>query len=117
MQVIQLRREIVDALLNSGLGAPLLDLEQDIDRDLQPRSALLAGWTASLGVNVSRPGIAVKNVVGVLEGLGPLAQETVVIWAHYDHLAYRGFVIRAPTPPQTKPAPSHPAPNTPPAHH
>ncbi len=91
MPVIQLRREIVDALLNSGLGTPLLDLEQDIDRDLQPRSALLAGWTASLEINVSRPGIAVKNVVGVLEGLGPLAQETVVIGAHYDHLGYGGF--------------------------
>lgn len=89
--VIQLRREVVDAILTSGLGTHLLDLEQDIDCDLEPRSAPLAGWTASLEVNVSRPGIAVKNVAGVLEGAGPLAQETVVIGAHYDHLGYGGL--------------------------
>ena len=51
----------------------------------------LAGWTASLEVNVSRPGIPVKNIAGVLEGSGPLAEETVIIGAHYDHLGYGGF--------------------------
>ena len=30
-----------------------------------------------------------KNVVGVLEGSGPLADETVVVGAHYDHLGLR----------------------------
>jgi hypothetical protein len=66
-------------------------LEQDIDRTLQPHSAPLTGWTATLEVNVNRPGVPVKNVVGVLEGSGPLAQETVVLGAHYDHLGYGGF--------------------------
>ena len=32
-----------------------------------------------------------KNVVGVLEGSGPLADETVVIGAHYDHVGYGDF--------------------------
>ena len=32
-----------------------------------------------------------KNVVGVLEGNGPLADETVVIGAHYDHVGYGSF--------------------------
>jgi hypothetical protein len=32
----------------------------------------------------------VKNVVAVLEGEGPLANETIVIGAHYDHLGYGG---------------------------
>jgi hypothetical protein len=89
--VLQLRREMVDELLQSGLGTGLTGLEQDIDRDVHPRSAPLAGWTASLEVNVSRPGIPVKNIVGVLEGSGPLAEQTVVIGAHYDHLGYGGF--------------------------
>jgi hypothetical protein len=31
-----------------------------------------------------------KNVVGVLEGSGPLADETIVIGAHYDHLGRGG---------------------------
>jgi hypothetical protein len=29
-----------------------------------------------------------KNIVGVLPGAGPLANETIVIGAHYDHLGY-----------------------------
>ena len=34
--------------------------------------------------------LPLKNVVGVLEGSGDLASETVVIGAHYDHLGYGG---------------------------
>src|SRR5207248_8313672 len=32
------------------------------------------------------------NVVGVLEGSGPLADETVVVGAHYDHLGHGGLL-------------------------
>jgi Zn-dependent M28 family amino/carboxypeptidase len=88
---INLRRSVADRLLQSTLGTTLCELEQDVDRDLKPRSAPLTGWTASLEVNVNRTRTAVKNVIGVLEGSGPLAQETVVIGAHYDHLGYGGF--------------------------
>ncbi|HLJ97071.1 MAG TPA: M28 family peptidase [Gemmataceae bacterium] len=91
MPVLQLRRAVVDAILSSSLGRSLLDLEQAIDRDLQPRSSLLAGWTVSLEVHVNRPGVPVKNIVGVLEGAGPLANQTVVLGAHYDHLGYGSF--------------------------
>jgi Zn-dependent M28 family amino/carboxypeptidase len=31
-----------------------------------------------------------KNVVAVLEGEGPLAEQTIVVGAHYDHLGIRG---------------------------
>ena len=91
LPALQLRRAVVDAIFQSCLGTPLLDVEQDIDRDLRPRSAVLAGWTVDLEVHVDRPGIPVKNIVGVLEGSGPLAQQTVVVGAHYDHLGYGGF--------------------------
>ena len=37
-----------------------------------------------------------KNVIGVVEGSGPLAEETIVIGAHYDHLGYGGFGSLAP---------------------
>src|SRR3954463_7888998 len=39
---------------------------------------------AQTGVGVRE--IPVKNVVGYVEGSGPLKDETVVIGAHYDHL-------------------------------
>src|SRR5262249_56948747 len=71
-------------------------LEQDMDRALKPRTAALPGWQAHLDVKVGRPeAIAAKNVVGVLEGAGPLAKETVVIGAHYDHLGYGEYGSRA----------------------
>ena len=39
--------------------------------------------------------IACNNIIGVVEGSGPLAKETVVIGAHYDHLGYGGPASRA----------------------
>lgn len=88
--VIQIRRQDADAMLQASLGQSLKQIEEDIDRDLKPRSAPLGGWSADLQASVSRPRIDVKNVIGVLEGAGPLANETVVIGAHYDHLGFGG---------------------------
>jgi Zn-dependent M28 family amino/carboxypeptidase len=44
-----------------------------------------------LKIEVKRSTIDVKNIVGYLEGSGPLATETVVLGAHYDHLGYGGM--------------------------
>lgn len=85
------RRTLVDQMLESSVGVRLRTLEEDIDRDLTPRSAPLPGWTVSLEANVTHGTIDVKNVVGVLEGGGPYANETVVVGAHYDHVGYGGF--------------------------
>ncbi|HEV3085508.1 MAG TPA: M28 family peptidase [Gemmataceae bacterium] len=86
-----LHRSTADSILSAALGKSLADLEADIDRDLKPHSAVLPGWTAALEVNVERIRVPAKNVIGVLDGAGPLANETVVIGAHYDHLGYGGF--------------------------
>lgn len=83
---IHLKRDIVDGILRSSLGTGLRDLENDIASDLKPRSSRLVGWSARLETNVTRKSVTVKNVIGMLEGKGPLANETVVIGAHYDHL-------------------------------
>lgn len=91
LMAVHVRRSVIDPLVQASLGGTLLDIERDIDRDLKPRSTPLAGWTASLEVNVKRNTLALKNVVGVLEGKGPLAKETVVIGAHYDHLGFGTF--------------------------
>jgi hypothetical protein len=88
--ILHVRRAALDPVLLSSLGSGLRELEQDISRDLTPRSAPLQGWSAHVEAPVERPTFAVKNVIGVLEGSGPLANETVVIGAHYDHLGYGG---------------------------
>src|SRR5262245_2649873 len=83
--VIHVHRTLVDQMLRST-GKSLAEVEADIERDLKPQSAELPGWKVQLETNVERPEVQVKNIVGVLEGKGPVANETVVIGAHYDHL-------------------------------
>jgi hypothetical protein len=87
--VLHVRRSVLETMLPGGVDA-LTALEKDINRDLKPRSRELSGWTVRVEVKQHRGTIDVKNIVGVVEGAGPLAHETVVIGAHYDHLGYGG---------------------------
>ncbi|MFL5243275.1 MAG: M28 family peptidase [Gemmataceae bacterium] len=87
---IHVHRSLVEEMLQSTLNATLRDVEKDIDETLKPASASLKGWSADLEINIKREKSNVKNIIGVLEGAGPLANETVVIGAHYDHLGYGG---------------------------
>jgi hypothetical protein len=71
-------------------------IESHINNQLKPISQTLEGWTVKFhGEFVSRSAKTV-NVAGILEGEGPLADETVVIGAHYDHLGYGGAGSRRP---------------------
>jgi hypothetical protein len=87
---LMVTRSFGDRLLAAaGVGA-LEILEKQIDDTLKPCSTALKEWTLSARVDIERKTIATKNVVGVLEGAGPLADETVVVGAHYDHLGHGG---------------------------
>jgi hypothetical protein len=90
LPAVHVRRAVVDDMLKASTNLSLKEREADIDNGLKPQSVALTGWTAALEVNVQREKRAVKNIVGVLEGAGPHAEETVVIGAHYDHLGYGG---------------------------
>ena len=87
---VQIKRYVLDDLLRSSTGTGLLDTENAINGDLKPRSAALKDWRLVMDVKVKRQETMVKNVIGVLEGSGPLANETIVVGAHYDHLGYGG---------------------------
>src|SRR5262249_45588867 len=90
LPTFHLHRSVLGQML-AGSGAPTLrEIERAIDRELKPHSVALKGWRVSFDVEVRRDTIGLKNVVGVLEGRGPLADETVVIGAHYDPLGYGG---------------------------
>ncbi len=82
--VLHVRRALVDQMLATSNNT-LAELEAEIDKDLKPRSFVTA-WSATLETSVVKTEYQVKNIIGVLEGKGPLANETVVIGAHYDHL-------------------------------
>jgi hypothetical protein len=96
MPVFFCTRAAMDPVLKAALGKDLNAIEKEIDGDLKPRSAALAGWRATGEANVLEKKAEAKNVVAVLEGEGPLANETIVIGAHYDHLGLGGAGSLAP---------------------
>src|SRR5205823_3592196 len=94
--LLQITRVACDEMLKSALNTTLADLEKTIDKELKPHSALLRGWMVKGAVSIDRKKTEVKNVIGVLEGEGPLSQETIVIGAHYDHVGRGGKGSLAP---------------------
>ncbi|HAY80444.1 MAG TPA: aminopeptidase [Planctomycetaceae bacterium] len=67
-----------------------------IDETLAPATQPLEGWSAEFRCRFKKVQAEVTNVIGVIEGAGPLANETVVVGAHYDHLGYGPFGSRKP---------------------
>lgn len=72
----------------------LAKIEARLDENLQPCSQPLVGWTADIETTLVIKQSETVNVIGVIEGEGPLANETIVIGAHYDHLGLGGFGSR-----------------------
>jgi hypothetical protein len=89
--VVHCRRGPVDKVLRAALDTDLGTLEEQIDEGPTPHSRELAGWRVTGQVEVERKTTPAKNVVAVLPGEGDLADETVVVGAHYDHLGYGGY--------------------------
>ncbi len=95
-------QEVVNQMLASsplkagaeGQLKTLKQIETAIDEKLEPVSQPLAGWTADMECTLVLKQEETVNVIGVIEGDGPLANETIVIGAHYDHLGLGGFGSR-----------------------
>jgi hypothetical protein len=90
LPALHARREVINKLLAEAKQPTLDELEEKIDEKPSPNSFELSGWRIEGEVDVERKEAEVKNIVGVLEGSGPHADETIVIGAHYDHLGYGG---------------------------
>lgn len=89
---LMLSRDFAERLV-AAAGLPgLEELEAGFSEgELKPKPRPFEGWTVDGSVKIGRESIATKNVVGVLEGSGPHADETVVVGAHYDHLGHGGL--------------------------
>ena len=74
----------------------LADLESAIDENETPQSFALTNVAASIEVELTPSRANGKNVIGILPGRGPLAEETIVIGAHYDHVGMGGAGSLAP---------------------
>ncbi len=84
--VLHMRRGVLDKVLTAALGEDLATIETNFDKTLKPNSRPLSGWSMAGQVDITRKTVEIANVIGVLEGEGPRADETIVIGAHYDHL-------------------------------
>ena len=80
---VQLKAGIAEAWMAEA-GKNLKEIEEDIDKDLKPRSfALPAGLEAQMNVDIEREVKTVHNVGAYIPGETP---EYVILGAHYDHL-------------------------------
>ncbi|AMV21109.1 M20/M25/M40 family metallo-hydrolase [Planctomyces sp. SH-PL14] len=87
--IFHLKRSVLDPVLKATLKKTSEEIEAEIDKTGKPLSADLIGWKAVGQVHLKVLRAKIKNVVGVLEpAAGPLAKETIVVGAHYDHLGY-----------------------------
>lgn len=68
------------------------DLQEKIENTMANVSQDVPGVEVSVDLKITRGKdvVPLRNVAGILEGAGPLANEIVVIGAHYDHLGYGG---------------------------
>ncbi len=89
LPVLQLRLSAARRLLGPA-GLDLERFQKEVDRDLAPRSRVLPGLRLSGRVNVRAIYADTVNVAGLLPGKGALAQDVVVVGAHYDHLGWGG---------------------------
>jgi len=86
--LIHVRQTVAQEILKRGGGPDLKELQQKIDQSGKPASFELAGVKVSGQVELKQTKAKVKNVVAYLPG--EIADEYVVIGAHYDHLGRGG---------------------------
>lgn len=99
---VHVKQAVVDQLLKvSPLKADgdrklssLKDVCTLIDETLKPLSQEITGWAADVSTGFQGKSVKTYNLIGVVEGEGPLADETIVIGAHYDHLGFGGYGSR-----------------------
>jgi hypothetical protein len=90
LPVLQVTPAVADRWL-AATGSDLLGLRRAIDADYTPRSFPIASLQVRGRADVLTKEAPVRNIVGVLPGRGVLAEEAVVVGAHYDHLGFGGF--------------------------
>ncbi|MFM7926369.1 MAG: M28 family peptidase, partial [Pirellula sp.] len=88
-------RSMAEAWLKES-GKSLVDIEAAIDQKLEPQSFEMTGWSASGQSDVTRRKIPSMNVLGLLPGKGDLAEQYVIVGAHFDHVGMGGAGSLAP---------------------
>ena len=98
------KQEVIDRILKAtplktadgNSLASLKDVQKYIDTNLKPVSQELTGWSAAVTTKFQANTVTAYNLIGIIEGEGPQAGETIVIGGHYDHLGFGGYGSRTP---------------------
>jgi len=96
MPILQVKRAALDPVVRSIVGKPMAEVEAAIDEGPAPQSAELSGWRIRGRTAIERQTTTAGNVLAMLPGEGPLADQVVVLGAHYDHLGMGGTNSAAP---------------------
>jgi hypothetical protein len=79
----------------TAAGAPALaELQKEIDAAAKPASWLLEGAAIEARVEVVSSASDARNVIAMLPGTGPHADEFIVVGAHYDHVGKGAYGSR-----------------------
>ncbi len=87
--MFHVRRAVAERLLDAGGLGNLEDVVRRIEETRQPASAPLEGVTVKGRASIEPVERPVRNVVGLIPGDGPQAEEIIALGAHYDHLGIR----------------------------
>ena len=82
--VVQVRWKAADKLLRVN-GRRISELQAAIDRELRPRSGAIDAASVTLAADLEAIDTPVPNVLAMIPGTD-LADELVVLGAHYDHI-------------------------------
>lgn len=86
---LHITRKTAEQLFD-GTGYSLKSIQTEIDSAMAPHSMIL-NHTASAAIALAAQSKSVANLVGVIPGGDPaLADQYIVLGAHYDHLGYGG---------------------------
>ena len=94
--VASVARDLIDQVLQKSTGKSLESREQAIDQTGLPDSIRVPNASTELQIEIKPTLAETSNVIGVLPGRGPLAQESVIVGAHYDHVGMGGYGSLAP---------------------
>ncbi|TWU45129.1 Aminopeptidase YwaD precursor [Novipirellula aureliae] len=98
--VISIARDTVDRLLTQTMNMTVAEIEAKIDDKIgdnyPPQSSLLDGVHVDISVELKAANSRTSNVIAELPGRGLLANETIVLGAHYDHVGMGGYASLAP---------------------
>lgn len=94
--VVCLARDLADQLIQQSGRQSLAEIEKGIAENYSPHSFVLENVSSTVSVELTLAMAESSNVIGVLPGRGSLADETVVIGAHYDHVGMGGYGSLAP---------------------